>query len=201
MQEACQKQVNLKNLYLLQARNLISLNTGEEVALRTASALAVTRLGLPIGLGAGLLGTFIGVATLFLMLRETKPLARLAAAVDKIDLVSGPAVLPALRRNTLKVRAVTDAFNRLQTRMASMLRARMALVCDLSHDVRTFAAWLRLRVENIADATERQKAISDIEDVILMLDNALLSSKTGAGELTQELVEFSDLIDPRPISP
>lgn len=172
----------------------IALHTGEILMIRTISALAVTRFGLPIGFGAGLLGTLIGLASIFLMLRETKPLANLAAAVDRIDLSPETVALPDGRRNTPEIRAVIAAFNRLQSRLTSMMQSRMALVGGISHDVRTFATRLRLRVESIPDGTERGRAIADIEDMIRMLDDALLSSKAGAGELTQELVEFSELV-------
>lgn len=72
-------------------------------------------------------------------------------------------------------------FNRLLARMASMLRAHMALVGDISHDVRRFPTQLRLRVESISDDEERHKAHPDIEDMILMLDNALLLADEGSG--------------------
>ena len=85
------------------------------------------------------------------MHRETKPLARLAAAVDAIDLSGEPAPLPRPRGNAPEVRALVAAFERLQARLFGLLRARMALIGGISHDVRTFATRLRLRVEAIAD--------------------------------------------------
>ena len=54
-----------------------------------------------------------------------------------------------------------------------MMRARMTLIGGIAHDVRTFATRLRLRVEKIPDAAERQRAIADIDDMIRLLDDAL----------------------------
>jgi signal transduction histidine kinase len=53
---------------------------------------------------------------------------------------------------------------------------------------------LRLRVEHIPDAAERQRAIADIDDMSWLLDDALLSTRSGAGGLSQEMIEFAALV-------
>src|SRR5919202_6896759 len=76
-----------------------------------------------------------------------------------------------------------------------MLRVRMTQVGGLAPDVRTFATRLRLRVEHIPDEAERQRAIADIDDMIRLLDDALLSTRAGAGGLSQEMVELAALLE------
>jgi signal transduction histidine kinase len=171
----------------------IALSGGETLVIDTRGSLVVARSGLPVGFGAGLLGTLVAVVALLVMQRETKPLARLAAAVDRMDFSGEPAPLPDARRNAPEVRALVAAFERLQARLFGLLRARMALIGGISHDVRTFAARLRLRVEQIAEEGERRRAVADIDDMIRLLDDALLSSRAGAGELAQEMVEIAAL--------
>ncbi len=160
----------------------------------TRGAMMVARSGVPVGLLAGLFGTLVALVALLVMYRETKPLARLAAAVDAIDLSGESAPLPRPGGNAPEVRALVAAFERLQARLGSLMRARMALIGGISHDVRTFATRLRLRVEAIADEAERRRAIADIDDMIRLLDDALLSSRAGAGELARELVDVSALV-------
>jgi signal transduction histidine kinase len=172
----------------------IGLRTGETLVIDTRRSLTFNRLGLPVGFGAGLFGTLVALAALYIMQRETRPLARLAAAVDHLDLSPDPAPLPVGRRNAPEIRAVVAAFNRLQDRLGGLLKARMALIGGLSHDVRTFATRLRLRVDQIPDEAERSRAAADIDDMIRLLDDALLSSQAGAGELSQEMVEFAALV-------
>ncbi len=172
----------------------IALRTGEILVVDTQGSLVINRLGLPVGFGAGLFGTLVAVAALLIMQRETRPLARLAAAVDDVDLSPDPVPLPKMRRSAPEIRAVGAAFQRLQARLAGMLRARMALIGGISHDVRSFAARLRLRVERIPDDAERQRAVADIDDMIRLLDDALLSSRAGAGELSQEMLEVAALV-------
>jgi signal transduction histidine kinase len=172
----------------------IALRTGETLVVDARPAVPVTPLGLPIGFGAGLFGTIVALLALLVMQRETRPLARLAAAVDRVDLTGAPPLLPQARRSAPEIRAVIAAFNRLQGRLSEMLRARMTLIGGIAHDVRTFATRLRLRVEQIPDPAEQQRAIADIDDMIRLLDDALLSSRAGAGGLSQEMVEFAALV-------
>ena len=172
----------------------IGLRTGETLVVDSHTRLPVTPFGLPIGFGAGLFGTIVALLALLVMQRETRPLARLAAAVDRVDLSADPPALPQARRSAPEIRAVISAFNRLQQRLGEMLRARMTLIGGIAHDVRTFATRLRLRVEQIPDPAEQQRAIADIDDMIRLLDEALLSSRAGAGGLSQEMVEIAALV-------
>ncbi|WP_119388089.1 sensor histidine kinase [Taklimakanibacter lacteus] len=172
----------------------IALRTGETLFINTRSPLPVSRLGLPVGFGAGLFGTLIAFLALVIMHRETRPLARLSAAVDRMDLAGTPVILPQARASAPEIQALIAAFNRLQARLAQLLRARMAMLGGISHDVRTFATRLRLRVDRIPEGAERDRAINDISDMIRLLDDALLASRAGAGELAQELVELDDVV-------
>jgi signal transduction histidine kinase len=86
------------------------------------------------------------------------------------------------------------AFNRLQVRLSHLVRGRIALLGGISHDVRTFLTRLRLRVERIPDEEERERAITDIADMLHLLDDALLASRAGAGELAEELVDFAQVV-------
>ena len=55
----------------------------------------------------------------------------------------------------------------------------------------TFLTRLRLRVDRIPDEDERDRAGAEIADMIRLLDDALLASRAGAGELAEELVELA----------
>ena len=168
--------------------------TRDTLVVEVGNTLLVGPLGLPVGFGAGLFGSLIALLALFVMHRETKPLARLAEAVDRLDLSLDPVALPEARRSAPEIRALIDAFNRLQNRLAELLRSRMVMLGGISHDVRTYATRLRLRAEKIGDEAERDRAIADINDMILLLDDALLASRAGAGELAEEMVEIDDIV-------
>src|SRR5262249_50096351 len=74
-----------------------------------------------------------------------------------------------------------------------LLLTRMAMLGGISHDVRSFATRLRLRVEQLPAGPERERAIADIGDMICLLDDALLASRAGTGQLAETLVEVDQV--------
>jgi signal transduction histidine kinase len=173
----------------------IRLSPDRVLVMETRTPFIVSWFGLPAGLGAGLIGTLFGVAALIVLHREIRPLTRLAAAVDRIDPVGAPVALPKLKGAAPETQALLKAFDRLQTRLHAIVRARLALIGGIQHDVRTFATRLRLRVEHIPDVREREKAAADIEDMIELLDNALLAGRAGVGALDEELLDLVPLLE------
>lgn len=172
----------------------IGLRSGEVLAIDLRDELLRGPLGFPIGFGGGIVGTLIAFIALIGMHREARPLARLAEAVDGVDLHANPRLLPDAKRSAPEIRALISAFNRLQGRLSELIRARMVMLGGISHDVRTFATRLRFRVDKISDPAERDRAIADIEDMIHLLDDALLASRAGAGELAEEMIEIDNVI-------
>lgn len=172
----------------------VRLNTGETLVIQGYHRPTTNVYGMPIGFIAGLVGTLTGLIALIIMHRQTRPLARLAARVDQIDFSGLPAMLPEARSAAPEIRQLIAAFNRLQSRVTQLLRARLAMLGGISHDVRTFATRLRLRVDHIPEGVDRERAIADIDDMIRLLDDALLASRAGAGELVEELVEFGQVV-------
>ncbi|RVP09916.1 HAMP domain-containing protein [Sinorhizobium meliloti] len=171
----------------------IGMTTGETLIIDNVAPIVATSFGVPVGVGAGFVGTMVALVALVVMYREIRPLTQLARAVDRIDLENNPISLPDVRNQSAEIRALVTAFDRLQTRLSQLLRARMAMLAGISHDVRTFATRLRLRVDAIPDEHKRERAISDISDMIRMLDDALLAARVGSGELSEELIELAVL--------
>lgn len=168
----------------------IGLRSGETLVITNQSPVIATPLGLPVGLGAGLLGSISALIALLTLYREIRPLTELARAVDRIDLDGAMIPLPDISRQSTEIKALATAFNRLQGRLVQLMRARMALVAGLSHDVRTFATRLRLRVDAIPDDRKRERAVQDIADMIQLLDDALLAARVGIADLQEELVDL-----------
>ncbi|MCO6185096.1 cell wall metabolism sensor histidine kinase WalK [Rhizobium sp. L1K21] len=172
----------------------IALDTGETLILDARSPFLANATGLPVGLFAGLLGSLIGLVVLILVILVSRPLREIAEAVETLELGQGPHRLPNKRVFSVEVRRLWRAYNALQDRIALLLKNRMELIGGISHDVRTFASRLRLKVEGIDDPAARDSAISDIEDMIRLLDDALMTSKAGAGELQEELISLQELV-------
>lgn len=170
----------------------LKLDDGSVLIVRSTLSLVVTPFGLPAGLGAGLVGTVFAFLAFLLFHREISPIRKLAAAVEEIDPAGERVELPRFRAATPEVRTLTEAFDRLQVRLQSLTRSRMSLIGGIQHDVRSFATRLRLRVEALPDIEERARSIADINDMIGLLDNALLTTKAGFGALDQQLLDLSE---------
>ncbi|MCO5965071.1 sensor histidine kinase [Sinorhizobium meliloti] len=172
----------------------LALDNGGVLVAEARTPFIVTLFGLPAGMGAGLLGTLFACIAFYMLHREIKPLTKLATAVDRIDPSGEPVSLPWIRATTPEIAALVRAFHRMQTRLYAMTRSRMALIGGIQHDVRSFATRLRLRLEQLPDHEERERATADIADMIDLLDNALLTSRAGVGALNEELLDIAELL-------
>ncbi|KGD92885.1 ATP-binding protein [Rhizobium sp. YS-1r] len=172
----------------------IRLNDSQFLVAEARTPFIVTLFGLPAGMGAGLVGTLFACIAFYLLHREIKPLTRLATALDSIDPSGEPVSLPHVRTTTPEISALVRAFDRLQTRLHTMTRSRMALIGGIQHDIRSFATRLRLRLEQLPDDREKERATADIDDMIDLLDNALLTSRAGVGALNEELLDLAALL-------
>lgn len=150
---------------------------------------------LPIGIAAGLFSALIALGALLVMQRETRPLTELAAIVDGVDLSGPPPKLPSARGRAPEIRALINAVDRLHRRLDSMMRSRMALLGGISHDIRTFTTRLRLRIDYIGNDMERERAATDIDDMIHMLDDMILASRANAAELNEEMIDVNSLLE------
>ncbi|MEM6973230.1 MAG: ATP-binding protein [Pseudomonadota bacterium] len=172
----------------------IGLTGGETLVVTSQSPFIVAPTGLPVGFGAGLIGVLVALITLIALHREFRPLQQLAASVDRVDPGLAMQTLPTIRARSPEVRALVTAFARLQGRLDTLIRARLALVGGIQHDLRTFATRLRLRVEQIPHAGDRARADADIADMIALMDDALLASRAGVGELDTALIDLIPLV-------
>ena len=173
----------------------VGLKSGETLVVATGGLLHLTMLGLPPGFWAGVLGFAVAVITVLMVRREARPLRDLAEAVDRMSLPGKADPIPDVPRGAPEIRALIAAFNRLSERIAQLIKARMALIGGISHDLRTYATRLRLRAELIGDEQERAKAINDLDDMKQLLDDSLLAIEAGAAVRAQELVDIAPILE------
>ncbi len=172
----------------------VEMKTGQTLVVESQSVLTISFFGLPPGFWASVLGFGIAVLTILLIRREARPLRMLARAADNIDLSGTSEPLPDAPGSAPEIRRVIAAFNRLQGRIAGLIAARMAIVGGISHDLRTYATRLRLRAEAIPDEAERARAVRDIDDMIGLLDDALLAISEGTSNHQEELVDLAEIV-------
>jgi signal transduction histidine kinase len=173
----------------------IGLATGDRLAVMASGGLGLSVFGIPPGFWAALLALLIAAATVLMLRREARPLRDLADSVDRVDPARGDQTIPDAPGSAPEIRALIAAFNRLGQRLADLLKARMALVGGISHDLRTYATRLRLRTEFIASEGERAKAVQDLDDMRRLLDDSLLAIETGTPDHHEELIGITDLLE------
>ena len=71
----------------------------------------------------------------------------------------------------------------------------MVIMGGISHDLRTYAARLRLRAELIADEQERAKVVRDLDEMNRLLDDFLMALDASPREREQELFEVVPLLE------
>ena len=145
---------------------------GGVLVAETVDELTVRVLGLPPGFWAGIIGFAVAALALYAVVRETTPLARLARSVERFGEAIEPVALP--ERGAGEVRALIGAFNRMQSRIAELVRGRAFMLAAISHDLRTYLTRLRLRVEMVPDANLRDRAARDVEDMNSLLELSLI---------------------------
>jgi signal transduction histidine kinase len=109
----------------------------------------------------------IGILALLAMRWAVQPLRQLAQAADALgrDLAAAP-----LRETgPREVRQAAHAFNTMQNRLASFLNDRLRILAAVSHDLKSPITRLKLRSEMLADASQREKFMRDLNEMESMI--------------------------------
>lgn len=173
----------------------VDLKTGG--ALVFAAFLPVrTVWRIPFVLLAGLLGALIALAMFIFLQNQIRPLRDLSRALENHDYGRTADEIPERLATAPEIRALIRTFNQQQARLAWAEQARSSLITGLQHDIRTFATKLRLRLERSSDTSLRDRATSDLEDIVRLLDDALLATQGEvlADKRPDEMVGLKDLI-------
>lgn len=172
----------------------VGLTAGGVLIFANEEAALFAPSGAPIGFPTAFLGVLIAFITLLLLNREFRAVRRLAKAVETLNPAVPEAKLPDIRAGSPEVRLLIEAFHQQQAQVATLLKARSALIGGIQHDVRTFATRLRLRVEKLTDSADRAQAETDITDLVSLMDGALLATRSEAGKFDLELIDFAALV-------
>ncbi len=126
----------------------------------------------------------------------TVPVERLARAVRRDDveglLATGPREMVEL----------SDAFRQMRSRLHALLEERTRVIAAVAHDFRTYLTRLELRSDFIEDAEQRGLAERDLNEMRMLIDDALTFAQPGPEWGGQESVvdlcdELEDIIRTR----
>jgi signal transduction histidine kinase len=134
----------------------------------------------------------LGVAGWFLLSRITGPLARLAAAADRLG--HGEDVAPLPEAGPEEVRELTAAFNRMQDRLTRFVADRTQLLAALGHDLRSPLTAMRVRAEMVDDDETRERLIATIEEMREMVEATLAFARGIAASEPSQTLDLTDLL-------
>ena len=162
-------------------RLLVRLKTGDVVAIERAPVL-IQRLFERFAVIGGAAALILFAVMLVCIQQMVKPTQRLAQAsrdvaanIDTPDLpVSGAA----------EIRTVSLAFNDMKHTIRALIDERTRMLAAIAHDLRTYLTRLRLRTDFIADRDQQGKAIQDLDEMGLLLDDTLMFAReaTASGQ-------------------
>ena len=151
-------------------RLVIGLNDGAYLLIEAQSELGQRIFGIPPGFLLTLMSSAIALVAILALLREARPVRQLSAAVVRFAATAEMQALPQSRAR--EVRSLIEAFDLMQQRIITLLEGRTFIIGAVSHDLKTYVTRLRLRVESIDDDEKRKGAITDIEEMSALIDDA-----------------------------
>ncbi len=126
---------------------------------------------------SSLLGLALLAGLVHASLSTTRPVRRMAEAAERLaDDLDAPSIVEA---GPQPVRDLARAFNRMQSDLRRLIAERTVALAAVAHDYRTYLTRLRLRVDFIEDDAQRDKAITDIDEMAALIDDTLLLAREG----------------------
>jgi signal transduction histidine kinase len=92
------------------------------------------------------------------------------------------------------VRHLARALNKMQHDIRRLVSERTVTLAAVAHDFRTYLTRLRLRAEFISDETQREKTISDLDEMTALIDDTLLLARDDENADEKEEVDIAELV-------
>lgn len=180
-------------------RFAVSLRSGDYLVFEALGPIGRRLFGWPPGFGIGVLGSLIGMAAIIAIAREARPLRALSDALGKFTGdAPGPLMEPA---GAPEIRSLIVSVNDMRARISELVRGRMLLLGAISHDLKTYITRLRLRIEQLPDEAQRDKAARDVDEMTRLLEDALAVARGGFAGAQRERIDLrallSDIVEDR----
>jgi len=121
-----------------------------------------------------------------------KPLKQLSDMAQRfsVDMHTAPLEI----KGPIEVRNTTQSFNLMQQRIQRFVDERMQLIAAISHDLRTPLTRLRLRLDDLPDKQQQQKAFNDINEMQAMIDSTLAFIRDDSSKEQVTKIDLASLI-------
>lgn len=149
----------------------------------------------------GLSALAIGLALWLTLSRLLGPLRGLARAAERLGRGEEVGALPATGPS--EMRALTEAFNRMQERLHRMVTDRTQMLAALGHDLRSPLTALRVRAEMVDDDETRERLLVSLAEMQDMVEQTLTYARgvwttedMATGEAGAFLEELAGTLEP-----
>ncbi|HVX04618.1 MAG TPA: ATP-binding protein [Rhodanobacteraceae bacterium] len=152
-------------------RLLVGLKTGGVVVIERAPVL-LQRLIARFALVAGVTAAILLLIMLYSFQQLIRPAHRLARAAHQLAANIDIPDLPT--RGASEMQMLATAFNDMKRTIRGLMEERTRILAAIAHDLRTYLTRLRLRVDFVDDPDQRKRAIRDLDEMGLLLEDTLL---------------------------
>jgi signal transduction histidine kinase len=173
-------------------RLLVQLKTGQVLVVERAPVV-LQRLAARFAFIAGAAGLVLVLVMLVCIREMAQPAKRLAGAAHRLAAEIDMEDLPV--KGATEVRTLSAAFNRMKRTIRELMDERTRVLAAIAHDLRTYLTRLRLRAEFIEDADQRARAIGDLDEMSLLLDDTLMFARETTSTMSRvEKIELRQAI-------
>lgn len=170
----------------------VGLRDGETMTIDGRPS-AVIRLYLRQRAFVAAIGGLLLLSILFVAVRQTvRPLRRLSGTIRAFSEELAAPDLPV--SGSAELRDLALAFNQMKHRIVDLVEERTRILAAVAHDMRTYLTRLRLRVHYLENATQRAKAISDLDEMSALVDDTLLFAASAAQGTEMARVDLAEEI-------
>jgi two-component system osmolarity sensor histidine kinase EnvZ len=155
-------------------RLLVRLRTGDVLVIERAPIM-IQRLLSRFALIAGVTALVLLLVMLYCLRQMVRPAIRLAHAAR---LLAADIDAPNLStRGATEISMLSAAFNDMKRTIRGLMDERTRMLAAIAHDLRTYLTRLRLRTDFIGDADQQARAVRDLDDMGLLLDDTLMFAR------------------------
>jgi signal transduction histidine kinase len=141
----------------------------------------------------GALGLLVVVGvSIWAVRRATQPLDLFAQAAERLGMDFN--AQPMAEKGPQEVQRAAKAFNLMQYRLQTFVQNRTHMLAAISHDLRTPITRLKLRAEFVDDDEQREKMLSDLDEMEAMIAATLQFARDDAMGEPAETLDFAALV-------
>lgn len=159
----------------------VELRDGRVAIIDVRSALLTRPFAGQLVIGTLLLILLTVLFSAWSLKRQVRPLETLAGAVERFGQQIDGAPLP--HSNVREVQQLVTAFDLMRDRVRGLIDGRTRMLAAISHDLGTYLTRLRLRIEYIGDATQRERAALDLGHMQQLLRDTLTLARLDSAQV------------------